>query len=63
MGKFYKQEGENWIGDISTIEHKDFSYNAEDFVEDEDLLDGWMFRLEPPIEYLEWLEEKNNSYE
>ena len=31
MGKFYKKDGEDWIGDISTVETKDFLYIAEDF--------------------------------
>ena len=61
MGKFYKKDGEDWIGDISTAETKDFLYTAEDFTKDEDLLDGWIFRLEPPTEYLDWLKNQENA--
>lgn len=59
---FYKNENNGWLKS-NWIASKNWEYFAKDFSEDTDLEDGWIFRNEPPLEYLEWLEELKRQEE
>lgn len=64
MGLFYKKKNNgDWHEPSDWIANANWEYKAEQFSEDTDLEDEWLFRPEPPQEYLEWLENQEEDEE
>lgn len=61
MKAFYKLDGNIWHVRTDKVINRNYQYDVNDYDEDTDLMDGWIFRLEPPQDYLDWLEEQEQE--
>lgn len=65
MGQLYKKNNVEWLVAKVEVIAPGYHLKVEDYNKDEDLIDGWLFRLEPPQDYLDWkarIEQQNNNF-
>lgn len=61
MGKFYKKENENWFEAVEIIFPTGEILNAENEEDKTKSLYGWNYYENPPQEYIDFMNELNNS--